>query len=153
MRTKKYPITLSAEDRVELEAIVNRGKHLAIIVKRANILLLLDENQGKSKTQKEIAAISHSSISTVSKMSRSYTSGGIKGALERRERKTPARKPIVTGEIEARIIQLACSAPPEGRTRWTLRLLEEKVVELEIVPSISDTTIGRTLKKLHLSHT
>ncbi|MCL2703391.1 MAG: helix-turn-helix domain-containing protein [Defluviitaleaceae bacterium] len=86
----------------------------------------LDENGGKVGSQ--------------------YAEAGINAALYRKKRVTPAIQPIGTGDVEARIIALACSEPPEGRSRWTLRLLEEKVVKLNIVDTISDNTIGRLLK-------
>lgn len=149
MRTKKYPVRLEEIEAKELKAIINAGKHPATIVKRANILLQLDESNGKSRTQKEIAEICHCCITTINKLSRRYAESGLNSVMARRE--APPRKRIVTGEVEARIIQLACSQPPQGYSRWTLRLLEKKVVEMNIVPAISDNTIGRLLKKHHLS--
>jgi len=133
MKPKKYKVNLSTAERNEAEAIIKRGKHSASTTKRANILLNLDENGGKVGSQ--------------------YAEAGINAALYRKKRVTPAIQPIGTGDVEARIIALACSKPPEGRSRWTLRLLEEKVVELNIVETISDNTIGRLLKKHRLSLT
>ena len=78
---------------------------------------------------------------------------GLEAVLSRKPRATPAIQPIFDGEKQARLTALACSAPPEGRARWTLRLLEDKVVELGIVDRASDNTIGRVLKKMHFSRT
>ena len=151
MRGKKYPVNLIEAEREELIAVTKRGKHSAATIKRANILLDLDEGQGEIGTQAEIASRNKTSTVTIYKVSRQFSEEGLQATLYRKKRKTPPIKPIATGDIEARIIALACSEPPKGRTRWTLRLLEEKVVELQIVDAISDNTIGRLLKKHHLS--
>jgi transposase len=111
----------------------------------------LDENKGKVDKQEEIARRLRTSTVTIYNVSKQFVEDGLEAALNRKKRETPPIQPIATGEIEARIIALACSEPPQGRTRWTLRLLEEKVVELQIVDAISDNTIGRLLKKHHLS--
>lgn len=151
MRTKKYKVYLSKEQRNEIEEITRRGKYSAATVKRANILLNLDENNGIVQKQEEIAKQLCTSTVTIYKVSRQFVEEGLEAAIYRKVRETPPIQPKATGEIEARIIALACSEPPEGRTRWTLRLLEEKVVELGIIDAISDNTIGRLLKKHHLS--
>jgi transposase len=153
MKPKKYKVWLTECDRRELEQITRRGKHPAATVKRANILLNLDENQGAVKQQVEIAAQLSTTTATIYTVSKQYVEAGLQATLSRRVREKPPRQPIATGEVEAKIIALACSEPPEGRSRWTLRLLEEKVVELQIVEAISDNTIGRLLKKHHLSLT
>ena len=151
MKPKKYPVNLSESQRTELEAITRRGKHTATKIKRANILLALDENAGQVRTQEEIAAQYNTSTVTIYNVSKQFTKEGLQSTLNRKKRETPPIPPIATGEVEAKIIALACSTPPEGRSRWTLRLLEEKVVELKIVDAISDNTIGRLLKKHHLN--
>jgi len=153
MKPKKYKVNLSTAERSEVEAIIKRGKHSASTTKRANILLNLDENGGKVGSQEEIAKHLNTTTVTIYNVSRQYAEAGINAALYRKKRVTPAIQPIGTGDVEARIIALACSKPPEGRSRWTLRLLEEKVVELNIVETISDNTIGRLLKKHRLSLT
>jgi hypothetical protein len=153
MRTKKYKVYLSEEQRKELEGITRRGKHAAGIIKRANILLNLDENAGQVERQDVIGARLHTTTVTIYNVSRQFVQEGLEAVLNRKQRATPPIQPIATGDIEARIIALACSEPPPGRSRWTLRLLEEKVVELQIVPAISDNTIGRLLKKRLLSLT
>ena len=147
MKTKKYKVRLTEEERKELEQITRVGTRSAATIKRANILLNLDENHGPVKRQAEIAAQLSTTTSTIYTVSRQFVEEGLQATLRRKTRENPPRKPIATGDVEARIIALACSEPPEGRSRWTLRLLEEKVIELEIVDAISDNTIGRLLKK------
>jgi hypothetical protein len=147
MRPKKYKVYLSEEERDVLERMTKRGKHSAGIIRRANILLRLDENRGPVDLQTVIAQQFRITPSTILAISKQYNLEGLAATLERKQREHPPTQPIATGDIEAKIIALACSAPPEGRSRWTLRLLEEKVVELSIVPAISDNTIGRLLKK------
>ena len=142
---------LEDAQRKELEAITKRGKQPATTIRRANILLRLDESQERVDTQEVIAKHLRTSTGTIYKVSRQFVEEGLQATVYRKKRETPPTRPIVTGEIEARIIALACSEPPEGRLRWTLRLLEEKVVKLQIVEAISDNTIGRLLKKHHLS--
>jgi transposase len=153
MKPKKYKLNLSDIQRNDLEGITKRGKHSAATKKRANILLDLDENKGVVDKQEEIAKRLRTSTVTIYNVSRQFALDGLEAALYRKKRETPPIPPIATGDIEARIIALACSEPPQGRTRWTLRLLEEKVVELQIVDAISDNTIGRLLKKHHSSLT
>lgn len=153
MKSKKYKVRLSAEERKQLEGLTKRGKHPAAIIKRANILLNLDENHGAVKRQSEIAEQLSVCIATIYTVSKEFAQKGLQATISRKMREKSPRPPIVTGDIEARIIALACGEAPDGRSRWTLRLLEEKVVELQIVDAISDNTIGRLLKKHHLSLT
>lgn len=151
MKPKKYAVRLTNEERKQLEEMTKRGKRPAAIIKRVNILLNLDENGGSVKRQSEIADLLNVSIATIYTVSRQYAQQGLLATISRKPRQNPPRKPIVTGDVEARIIALACGKAPDGRSRWTLRLLEKKVVELQIVEAISDNTIGRLLKKHHLS--
>ena len=151
MKTKKYKVHLNQEERSELESIVDQGRHLASTIKRANILLNLDENNGTVDQQSDIAKRLNTTTTTIYNVSKQFCKEGFYATMTRKQRLTPPIQPIVTGEIEAKILALACSEAPEGYTRWTLRLLEKKVVELEIVKAISDNTIQRTLKKHHLS--
>ena len=153
MKSKKYKVYLTEAERTELEGVINRGKHTAATVKRANILLRLNENRGSVDHQAVIAEQLFTTTTTIYNVSKQYVEDGLDATLRRKKRETPPTQPITTGDIEARIIALACSEPPKGRSRWTLRLLEEKVVELQIVDAISDNTIGRLLKKHRLSLT
>lgn len=154
---KNLSIILSSKEKKELLDIVKKGKSSAALIRRANVILLSDSSEGEKKTEEEIASSLNITRQTVHNIKVKYLSGG-KDAhatkkIERKKRKTPPVEAKIDGEKEAKIIALACSAPPEGRTRWTLRLLSERSVQLEIVGSISHTQIGRILKKMNLSLT
>jgi transposase len=151
MRTKKYKVYLTESERKQLLKTVRNGKSSASKITRANILLYLDENVGQVKKQSEIAQLCHVSTVTVYNVAKEFATKSIEEILTRKKRKTPPITPIATGDVEARIIALACGNAPKGFSRWTLRLLEEKTVELGIVDHISDNTIGRLLKKHHLN--
>ena len=147
MKPKKYRVYLPAEERKALEKLIKTGKHAAQKIIRANVLLHVDESARAVGNQDRIAEECKVSTGLIYKVSRQYVEEGLEAALERKKRQTPPIRPIATGEVEARIIALSCSEPPAGYSRWTLRLLETKVVELGIVEAISDNTIGRLLKK------
>jgi transposase len=120
---------------------------------QAGILLALDESQGAAKDQADIADILKTSTATINKVSKEFSEKGLEGTIARKKRMTAPVPSKVDGAVEARIITMACSKAPEGRARWTLRLLEEKVAECDDLPDLSDNTIGRLLKKRHLSLT
>lgn len=151
MRPKKWKVRLSTAERNKLLDVANKGKNSAKIIKRANILLALDETQGKVETQAEIAERFHATTTLVRTISKQYVEEGMESVVTRKKRETPPVAPIATGEIEAKIIQIACSEVPEGKTWWTLVMIEKEMGRLGI--AISDNTIGRVLKKHHLSHT
>ena len=161
MKQAKYVVKLTEVEHAKLQDIVNKGTHPVRQVKRAKVLLALDHmsqyQEGPKRrympTQEEIAVRCGVSAMTVSKIGKQYVEEGFDATITRRKRENPPITPIITGEIEARIIALACSDPPEGYSRWTLRLLESKVVELGIMDKVSDTTIGRALKKTNLNRT
>lgn len=146
---KKYHIKLSKEERQDLEAHIRSGNAPARTQTRARILLLSDENQAQPKTGKQIAIALLCSSSTVANIRRKYAEDGLAKALHDRPR--PGQAPKITGEIEAQLIALACSQPPEGKSRWTLQMLADKLVELELVESISDVAVMKRLKKTNLS--
>jgi len=155
MKQSKYIVKLTEDERVKLQDILKKGTHPAQQVKKVNILLALDkmsqyQNCPKRRympTMSDIAKQCGVSESEVYNVNKKYAEQGLEAAITRKKRETPPITPIVTGDIEARIIALACGTPPEGYSQWTLRLLETKVVELGIIDRISDTTIYRTLKK------
>jgi len=147
--TTKYHIHLSKEDRQELEALIRSGESSARTQTRARILLLTDESQKKKKGSKEISSALLCSMPTVTNIRKKFSEGGIENALYDKPR--PGAAPKITGEIEAQLTMLACSAPPEGRSRWTLQLLADKLVELKLVDSISDVAVMHRLKKMNLS--
>jgi hypothetical protein len=145
---KKYVVRLSAQERERLEAMVRTGKTLAQIVTRARILLKADTSEaGEAWSDSAIAAALDTSVNNVARARQQLVEEGFEATLKRKYNPNSARPRIFDGESEAKLIALACSPAPEGFARWSLRLLEEKVVELNIVDKASDNTIGRALKK------
>ncbi len=146
---KRYRVRLSAEERAELSGIVN-GKAAAHRRKHAHILLLADEDrEDGGRTDADIASVLGVGPSTVERVRKRCVEEGLEAALERR--KQVNRKPRkLDGAGEAKLVALACSAPPEGYARWTLRLLGDKLVELEVVDSIHKETVRKALKKNNL---
>jgi len=153
MKLKYYPVNLSDDERKTVKAVADGDGYSGQIRTRARILLALDEGRGPVRDQADIADVLKTSTSTIHKTSRLYHEGGVGKALSRRKRAEPPVPPKVDGEVEARVIALACSKAPDGHARWTLRLLEEHVALMEDMPDISDNTIGRLLKKHRLSLT
>ena len=152
--TKKYVVRLSVEERDLLEALIRKGKSAAQRLLKARILLKADVSQSDDGwSDGRIVEALETSASMVYRVRKQLVEEGFEAVLSRKQRATPAVARIFDGEKEARLIALACSAPPKGRVRWTLRLLEKKVVELRIVDRASDSTIGRTLKKTFSSPT
>jgi len=150
---KKYVVKLTEAERLLIFEMVDNKNTPKTIRKRCNVLLLTDTSVGKPIIQDEIALRCGVSDVCVYQTVKDYCLKGLEHVLRRREHENPPRKPIVTGEDEARIIALACGEPPEGFTRWTVRLLTSRIVELEIVPSIGRETVRATLKKRNLSLT
>lgn len=142
---KAQPIQLSGEQHAELEALIHTGHAAARVQTRARILLLSSEG----KSEAEIVAALHTSPPTVYSVRRLFRMEGMQRALYDKPR--PGRPPRITGEVEAKLAMLACSTPPEGRERWTLQLLADKMVELEYIQAISDQAVYKTLKKTNLS--
>jgi transposase len=147
MKPMKYRVFLSEEERKELERISKQDINSVKTILRANILLSLDESMGNICQQKDIAKRLGIEPSMIYNIKRKYVEEGWAAALYRKKRKTPAITPKVTGDTETRIIALVRSEPPAGKSRWTLRLLAEKIVELQILDSVSNNTIDRFLKK------
>jgi Homeodomain-like domain len=145
---KKYVVRLSGEERQRLDALLRKGKSPAQQLLKARILLKADvSDAGEGWSDSRIIEAMETSASMVYRVRRQLVEEGFEAVLSRKQRAMPAVARIFDGETEAKLIALACSQPPAGRARWTLRLLEEKVVELDIVDRASDSTIGRTLKK------
>lgn len=143
---KKYIVRLTAEERSELKGIVKKGKGPAYKIKHAHVLLNSDAD-GPNLTDERIAKMLHCNRNTVVNVRKRLVEQGFESALQRKKRENPPVKKILDGEKEARLIALACGETPEGRSGWTLRLLADKLVELEVVESISYRTVGRALKK------
>jgi hypothetical protein len=152
-RSKSRPVVLSPADHKTLTRLVRTGSHPAQQVRRARILLELDENDpdrnGPVPTQEVVAERAGVHVDTVVKTSKVYAErgGDVQATISRKQRATPPVEPTVTGEVEARLIALACSTPPEGHTRWSLRLMEKHVALIEGLPYLDHSTIGRVLKK------
>ena len=145
---KKYVVRLSGEERGRLETLLRKGKSPARRVLKARILLKADVSEaGKGWSDNRIIEALETSPSMVYRVRKQLVEEGFEAVLSRKPRAMPAVARIFDGEKEAKLIALACSKPPKGRARWTLRLLENKVVELGIVDRASDSTIGRALKK------
>ena len=145
---KKYIVTLSDAERTQLTSLIQTGKHPARKLLMARILLKADaSDNGEGWSDSEIAAAVETSTDTVARTRQRLVEEGLEAALTRMHSPNSARKRIFDGAAEARLIALACSKALAGRVRWTLELLEEKVVELKIVERASDNTIGRVLKK------
>jgi hypothetical protein len=145
---KTYVVKLSNEERQQLETLVRKGKSPAQRMLKARILLKTDVSEaGEGWSDSRIIAALDTSPSMVYRVRKQLVEEGLEAVLSRKQREMPAVAPIFDGEKEAKLIALACSKPPKGYARWTLRLLENKVVELGIVDRASDSTIWRTLKK------
>jgi hypothetical protein len=145
---KKYVVRLSAEEREQLQGLIRKGKSPAKRLLKARILLKADVSEaGEGWSDSRIIEALETSTSMVYRVRKQLVEEGFEAVLNRKPRATPAVAPIFDGEKEAKLIALACSKPPKGRARWSLRLLEDKVVELAIVEQASDSTIGRVLKK------
>jgi transposase len=148
---KKYIVRLLPEERSKLKDLVKKGKAQAYRIKHANILLALDAD-GPNWTDQQAADAYGCTPNTARNVRQRFVEQGLETALERKKSKLPPRLPVLDGEKEARLIAVACGKPPRGRAQWTLKLLADKLVALEIVEAISDQTVRRTLKKMNLSH-
>jgi Homeodomain-like domain len=145
---KRYVVRLSAEERGHLERLIRKGKSPARRLLKARILLKADVSEaGEGWSDSRIIAALDTNQSMVHRVRKQLVEEGFEAVLSRKARAVPAVPRIFDGETQARLIALACSEPPAGHARWSLRLLENKVVELGIVARASDTTIQRALKK------
>ncbi len=150
----RYLVTLTAEEREELIVLVSAGKASARTITRARILLKADQSDGgPGWNDAEITEALDCGRRTVSRVRRRFVERGLCAALERKRQDKPSRERTFDGAAEARLIAIACSEPPEGSARWTMQLLADKVVELQIVSAVSDETVRRTLKKTSSSRT
>ena len=151
---KRYVVKLNDEERERLNTLIHMGKHPARQLTKARILLKADTSEaGEGWRDSQIAAALDTSVDTVARTRQQLVEEGFESVLVRKHSPASARPRIFDGAAEAKLIALACSKPPKGRKRWTLQLLEETVVELNIVDRASDNTIGRTLKKTFSNRT
>jgi transposase len=150
----RYRVTLTEQERTELEALTRRGKTHARRFVHARALLLCDAGaHGPAWAVADVAAALGVTSRTIEHLKKRFVEERLEAALERKPREKPPREVMFDGAFEARLIALACSDAPEGHRRWTVRLLAEKVVELNFAPSVSHMTVQRVLKKMNLSLT
>ncbi len=145
---KKYKVTLTAEEREQLQGLIAAGKAAARKLTHARILLKADAAAGgPAWTDERIAEAVEVSVATVERLRQRFVERGLEATLGRKQPSRPSRERKLDGRAEARLLALACSAPPEGRQGWTLRLLADRLVELDIVDTICHETVRRVLKK------
>ncbi len=149
---KKYKVTLTAEERNSLQDLIAAGKAAAQKLTHARILLKADATPGgPAWTDARIAEALEVNVTTIERLRERFVEQGLDAALTRKKQDRPSRERTLDGQGEARLVALACSDPPRGRARWTLRLLADKLVELEVVDTVSPETVRRVLKKTNSS--
>jgi len=153
----QYRVTLTQEEINELTTISKLGRGLARLVLYARALLLLDKgefnNNEREWLEKDVAAALGLTTRTLQHLKERFVTEGLSEALERKKQIRPSRKVLYDGVFAAQLTRLACSEAPTGHARWTVRLLAEKLIELEIVPFVTHTTVHNTLKKTNFSLT
>ena len=150
---KKYYVELTKEEHERVLTATKSKDTSDTVKKRCNILIMADKSAGKPAKQEEIALRYGVSRVTVYQTIKDYQICGLDYVLRKRTHEKPPRKAVVDGEAEAKIIALACGEPPQGFSRWTVRLLTQRVIELKILESVGRETIRTTLKKRNLSLT
>lgn len=149
---KKYLVTLTPAERGELTRLVAAGTAAARKLAHARILLKADQaDGGPAWTDQRIAEAIEVSTDTIGRVRQRFVEQGLEAALGRKKPDKPSRSRTLDGRAEARLIAIACSQPPAGRVRWTLKLLADRLVELEVVDTVSDETVRRTLQKTRSS--
>jgi transposase len=150
----RYRVTLTKEERKELDAMTRRGKTHARRFIHARALLLCDAGaDGPAWNVADVATALGVTSRAIEHLKKRFVEDGFEAALERKPREKPPREVIFDGAFEARLITLACSDAPDGRRRWTVRLLADKAIELKFAESVSHMTVQRVLKKTNLSLT
>ena len=145
----RYQVILTKEEREEAEQLVQRGGK-GYRIKHAQILLKLDRRpENRSWTYDRISEAYSASRATIAGVAKRFVMEGMEAALGRKVQKNRARK--VTGEVEAQICRIACSSPPEGKDRWTMQMIADELIRLEVVEYITDSTVCETMKKMNLS--
>jgi transposase len=149
---KKYRVTLTADERRHLATLIAAGRAAAQKLAHARILLKADQaDGGPGWTDDRIAEAVEVSTDTVARVRQRFVEDGLDAALSRKPQARPSRERKLDGRAEARLIALACSAPPDGRTRWTLTLLADRLVELHVVDAVGRETVRQTLQKTRSS--
>ena len=149
MANKKFVVKLSREERERLDKLIRKGKASAKIILKARILLKADQGEGGEGWSDAL----DTNVTMVARVREKLVTEGLDAVLTRKRRETPPIEPIFDGERQAQLIALACSEPPAGHARWTIRLLAEHVVERKIVESAHFNTVARALKKTTSSRT
>jgi hypothetical protein len=151
---KKYLVTLTADEREQLTALITAGKAAAKKLAHARILLKADSaDGGPAWIDEEIAEAVEVSTDTVARVRQRFVEHGLEAALVRKRQDKPSRERVLDGAAEAKLIAVACSQPPDERKAWTLKMLADKLVELEVVESVSTETVRRVMKKTRSSRT
>src|SRR5262249_55942610 len=151
---KKYIVTLTADERDQLTALITVGKAAAKRLAHARILLKADQaDGGPAWTDEDIAGAVEGRTDTVARGRQRFVEHGLEAALARKKQDKPSRERVLDGAVEARLLAVACSEPPDGRRGWTLRMLADRLVELEVVGGVSAETVRRCLKKTSSSRT
>jgi Homeodomain-like domain len=148
----KYRVTLTAEERAELEHLVSVGKGAARRITHARVLLLADTSPGQEYTDGDIVAALGTGLRTVERVRKRLVTEGFRAALDPRPQPARPHKVKVKGDIERKLVELACSDPPEGRRHWTLQLLADRLVVLGLLDTVSVEAVRQALKKTTLSH-
>lgn len=148
MPAKKFIVELDAQERTRLNALISKGKAPAKTILKARILLKADQAEGgPGWLDAEILDALDTNLTMVSRVRETLVTRGLDAVLTRKKRETPPVPAIFDGEAQAKLTALACSAPPKGHARWTIRLLAQHVVERKIVDAAHFNTVGRALKK------
>jgi len=149
---KKYIVRLTAKEREGLEDLTKKGKTQAYRIKHAHILLAVDAD-GPNWPDHQVAQAYTCHQNTVRNVRQRCVEQGLEAALDRKKQAVPSCERIIDGDVEARLITIACSRPPEGYAKWTMQMLADELVALHVVDSVSGQTVWRTLKKTNLNLT
>ena len=144
MRSAKYVVKLKPKQQSTLDRIVRQGRHSARVINRARILLMSHQEIRRNQIAKSLSL----SATAVTNICRRYQTEGLAVV---HDKPRPGRPPKIFGKVEAKLVALACSTPPEGRVRWTMRMLADEMVELKLVDSITHKAVWERLKKTTLS--
>jgi transposase len=144
---KKYKVTLTKEEREQLNDIISKGTHSAQLYRTAYVLLNCDEGKwGDKRTNEQVSKVLQISMRMIDRIKQKFVEEGFEACLERRLLSRTKEKKV-DGDLEAHLIALSCSKPPKGFSRWSLRMLADKIVELKYAENISHETVRRVLKK------
>jgi hypothetical protein len=154
MAAKKFIVELDAQERARLDALISKGMAPAKLILKARILLKADQAEGGAGwLDAKIVEALDTNLTMVSRVRETFVTKGLDAVLSRKKRETPPIPAIFDGQAQAKLTALACSEPPPGHARWTIRLLAEHAVERKIVPAAHFNTVGRALKKTISSRT